>query len=167
MPIVPRTNRVGSFVSVAVCRLNGSCLLIAPSDGEPSCECYSDVRRVATELGFDGASGWTRYSANRRRRSPAIWVQAARMAVSTLSTKLADRARSSWHSNSSSDCVMRKTGHPNWLSGLRNYTADEGRPLEPACRSRLKPPSAAAPLRGVVVSGEGKGPEAKFGSGDF
>src|SRR5216684_6563545 len=52
-----RTNRVGSFVSVAVCRLNGSCLVIAPSDCEPSCECYSDVRRVATELGFDGASG--------------------------------------------------------------------------------------------------------------
>src|SRR5437762_7248364 len=52
-----RTNRVGSFISVAVCRLNGSCLLIAPSDCEPSCESYSDVRRVATELGFDGASG--------------------------------------------------------------------------------------------------------------
>jgi hypothetical protein len=31
----------------------------------------------------------------------------------------------------------------------------------------LKPPSADAPLRGVVVSGEGKGPEAKLGSGDF
>ena len=51
------TNRVGSFVSVADCRLNGSCLLIAPSDCERSRECYSDVRRVATELGFDGASG--------------------------------------------------------------------------------------------------------------
>ena len=34
--------------------MNGSCLLIAPSDCEPSCECYSDVQRVATELGFDG-----------------------------------------------------------------------------------------------------------------
>ena len=48
---------MGSFVSVAVCRLNGSCLLIAPSDCEPSCKCYSDVRRVATEPGVDGASG--------------------------------------------------------------------------------------------------------------
>jgi hypothetical protein len=28
---------------------------------------------------------------------------------------------------------MSKAGHPNWLSGLRNYTTDEGRPLEPAC----------------------------------
>jgi hypothetical protein len=31
----------------------------------------------------------------------------------------------------------------------------------------LKPPSAAALLRSVVVSEEGKGPEEKFGSGDF
>jgi hypothetical protein len=33
-----RTNRVGSLASVAACRLHGSCLLIAPSDCEPSRE---------------------------------------------------------------------------------------------------------------------------------
>jgi len=31
----------------------------------------------------------------------------------------------------------------------------------------VKPPSAAALLRSLVVSGEGKGPEEKIGSGDF
>jgi hypothetical protein len=31
----------------------------------------------------------------------------------------------------------------------------------------LKPPSAAVLLRSVVVNGEGKGPEERFGSGDF
>jgi len=45
---------------------------------------------------------------------------------------------------------------------LRNYTADEGRPLEPACRSRTQTTFRCCFLRGVVVSGEGKGPE-KFG----
>jgi len=52
-------------------------------------------------------------------------------------------------------------------SVLRNYTADEGRPLEPACRSRTQTAFRCCFLRGVVVSGEGKGPGEKPGSGDF
>jgi hypothetical protein len=42
-----------------------------------------------------------------------------------------------------------------------------GGPSNRLAGAGLKPPSAAALLRSVVVSGEGKGPEEKFGSGDF
>src|ERR1043166_8562503 len=62
---------------------------------------------------------------------------------------------------------MSKTEHPRRCSVLRNYTADEGRPLEPACRSRTQTTFRCCSLRGVVVSGEGKGPGEKPGSGDF
>jgi len=44
---------------------------------------------------------------------------------------------------------------------------DEGRPLEPTCRSRTQIAFRCCGLTDVVVSGEGKGPEAKFGSDDF
>jgi hypothetical protein len=63
----------------------------------------------------------------------------------------------------SSSCVMSKTGHPNWLSSLHNYTADEGRPLEPACTELDSNTYRCCALRDVMVSGVGKGPEAKFG----
>src|ERR1700752_2302769 len=56
------------------------------------------------------------------------------------------------------DCVMSKMEHRSCCSVLRNYTADEGRPLEPACRSRTQTTFRCCSLRGVVVSGEGKGP---------
>jgi hypothetical protein len=41
---------------------------------------------------------------------------------------------------------------------LRNYTTDEGRPLEPTCRSRTQTTFRCCVLRDVVVNGEGKGP---------
>ncbi len=67
-----------------------------------------------------------------------------------------------------SSCVMSKNGAFQLAARfLRNYTADEGRPLEPACRSRTQTTFRCCALRSVVVSREGKGPEAKFGSGDF
>ena len=44
---------------------------------------------------------------------------------------------------------------------------DEGRPLEPTCRSRTQITFRCCVLTDVVVSGEGKGPEGKFGSDDF
>ena len=40
-------------------------------------------------------------------------------------------------------------------------------PTEPACRSRTQTTFRCCSVRGVVVSGEGKGPAEKFGSGDF
>jgi hypothetical protein len=44
---------------------------------------------------------------------------------------------------------------------------DEGRPLEPTYKSRTQITFRCGVLTNVVVSGEGKGPEAKFGSDDF
>jgi hypothetical protein len=41
---------------------------------------------------------------------------------------------------------------------LCNYTTDEGRPLEPTCRSRTQTTFRCCVLRDVVVNGEGKGP---------
>jgi hypothetical protein len=50
---------------------------------------------------------------------------------------------------------------------LRNSTVEEGRPLEPTYRSRTQITFCCCVLTDVVVSDEGKGPEAKFGSEDF
>ncbi len=67
----------------------------------------------------------------------------------------------------SSDCATSKTRRSQERSDLRNSTVDEGRPLEPTYRSRTQITFRCCVLTDVVVSGEGKGPEAKFGSDDF
>jgi hypothetical protein len=66
-----------------------------------------------------------------------------------------------------SNCATSKTRRSQERSDLRNSTVDEGRPLEPTCRSRTQITFRCCVLTDVVVSGEGKGPEAKFGSDDF
>ena len=66
-----------------------------------------------------------------------------------------------------SNCATSKTRRSQERSDLRNSTVDEGRPLEPTCRSRTQITFCCCVLRDVVVSDEGKGPEAKFGSDDF
>jgi hypothetical protein len=62
---------------------------------------------------------------------------------------------------------MSKTRGSQEPSVLRNSTIDEGGPLEPACRSWTQTTIRCCALTGVVVSGEGKGPGARPGSGDF
>ncbi len=106
-------------------------------------------------------------SANRRKRWPAAWAPAAPMVASTPSTKSAVPAPSSLPSSSNFDCATSKTRSSQEQSDLRNSTVDEGRPLEPTCRSRTQITFRCCVLTGVVVSGEGKGPEAKLGSDDF
>ncbi len=64
-------------------------------------------------------------------------------------------------------CAMSKTRRSQERSDLRNATVDEGRPLEPTCRSRTQITFRCCVLTDVVVSGEGKGPEERFGSDDF
>src|SRR6266478_4804311 len=71
------------------------------------------------------------------------------------------------HTSFCSDCATSKTRRSQERSDLRNSTVDEGRPLEPTCRSRTQITFRCCVLTDVVVSGEGKGPEEKFGSDDF
>jgi hypothetical protein len=91
----------------------------------------------------------------------------APMAASTPATKSTAVAPSNSPSSSNSDCATSKTRSSQERSDLRNSTVDEDRPLEPTCRSRTQITFRCCVLTDVVVSGEGKGPEAKFGSDDF